>query len=137
MKNYIGTKSIKAKPMTREEVEILLNRVIGGTETGDGYLVEYEDGYKSWSPKKVFDSAYRECVGIPFGAAIEALKVGKPISRTGWNGKGMKVNMVPAYRTEEGIVVNAWMAILNVNGSISTWVPSSNDCLADDWMITE
>ena len=25
----------------------------------DGYLVQYPDGYRSWSPKKVFDEAYR------------------------------------------------------------------------------
>lgn len=27
----------------------------------DGYLVEYKDGYKSWSPKSVFEGAYKPC----------------------------------------------------------------------------
>ncbi len=25
----------------------------------EGYIVEYEDGYKSWSPKEVFEKAYK------------------------------------------------------------------------------
>ena len=25
----------------------------------EGYIVEYEDGYKSWSPKNVFEKAYK------------------------------------------------------------------------------
>lgn len=27
--------------------------------SGEGYLVEYPDGYTSWSPKEVFDAAYK------------------------------------------------------------------------------
>ena len=30
---------------------------------------------------------------------------------------------------------NAYMAIKNVNETVSTWVPSVNDCLAEDWEI--
>ena len=30
---------------------------------------------------------------------------------------------------------NAYMAIKNVDGAVSTWVPSVNDCLATDWGI--
>lgn len=64
MKQYIGTKQVKAEPMTRTEAEELLGREIkpAKAEYGeDGYLVEYEDGYKSWSPKEVFDKAYKPC----------------------------------------------------------------------------
>jgi hypothetical protein len=28
-----------------------------------------------------------------------------------------------------------YFAIKNVKGTVSTWVPSVNDCLADDWYI--
>jgi hypothetical protein len=59
-KLYIGVKVIRAIPMTRAEVEMRLDRPIGGKETGEGYLVEYPDGYQSWSPKDIFESAYRE-----------------------------------------------------------------------------
>lgn len=32
----------------------------GQENTGDGYKVQYKDGYTSWSPKKVFERSYRE-----------------------------------------------------------------------------
>lgn len=60
MKTYIGTKTIKAEPMAKSEAEKVLNRSITGASGGeDGYLVEYDDGYKSWSPKETFEKAYR------------------------------------------------------------------------------
>lgn len=46
MKNYIGVKIIKAEPKMKDGKE--------------GYKVVYPDGYVSWSPKDVFEKAYRE-----------------------------------------------------------------------------
>lgn len=62
MKTYIGTKLIQAKPQARA-----FNKNTG--ENGvieDGYMVMYEDGYISWSPKDVFEKAYREIDLTPF-----------------------------------------------------------------------
>ena len=61
MKLYIGTKTVKAMPMTMTEAQKVLGRELKpATVEEDGYLVEYKDGYKSWSPKSVFEEAYRE-----------------------------------------------------------------------------
>ena len=60
MKKYIGVKTIKAEPMNFKDYNIAFNRVVPATLGEAGYLVEYEDGYKSWSPKKVFDRSYFE-----------------------------------------------------------------------------
>lgn len=81
-----------------------------------------------------------------FGEALEAIKAGQRIARTGWNGKGMFVYLVPpaSYPVQTGaakahfgegamVPYNAYMAIKNVDGTVSTWVPSVNDCLATDW----
>lgn len=81
-----------------------------------------------------------------FGDAIQLLKAGKKVCRNGWNGRGMFVYYVPAaaypaqtgaakgYFGESALVpYNAYLAIKNVNDSVSTWVPSINDVLADDW----
>lgn len=83
-----------------------------------------------------------------FGKALEEMKIGKAIARDGWNGKGMFVYFVaggsyPAQmdiakqiEKEYGEVkYNPYMAIKNVNGTVSTWVPSVNDCLATDWHV--
>ena len=62
MKKYIGTKQIEAEPMTRGDAwgKHLL-REKPSTENFDdaGYHVRYEDGYESWSPKDVFEKAYK------------------------------------------------------------------------------
>lgn len=81
-----------------------------------------------------------------FGRALEKLKAGYAIAREGWNGKGMFVYLVTGgdypvqmevakkIANSDGTVkYNPYMAIKNVNGTISTWVPSVNDCLAEDW----
>lgn len=83
-----------------------------------------------------------------FGQAIENLKAGKRVAREGWNGKGMYIYYVPANfykaltdsaKKEFGDMVpyNPYFAIKNVNNIVSTWVPSINDCLAEDWQIVE
>lgn len=60
MKKYIGTKTIMAMTMEKSEAEKVLNRSLADAKGGeDGYLVEYPDGYKSWSPKETFEEAYK------------------------------------------------------------------------------
>lgn len=107
MENYIGVKQIKAKPMNRKEYNDYRGWELPSNENGEdeGYLVEYIDGgqsnhpnhsgYISWSPKDVFNKAYRKTTGLTFGLALEAVKQGKLIAREGWNGKGMFVFQRP------------------------------------------
>jgi hypothetical protein len=60
-KCYIGTKIIRAEPMNYETWARSQNKWQENQETqGDGYRVQYEDGYISWSPKNVFERCYRE-----------------------------------------------------------------------------
>ena len=62
MKKYIGTKLVKAKPMTRGEYNTYRGWQIPENENpkDKGYLVEYSDYYITWSPKEVFERAYNE-----------------------------------------------------------------------------
>ena len=58
-KVYIGTKVVKAYPMSRTEFKPATPG--DGTPPDEpGYCVEYEDGYRSWSPKETFERCYRE-----------------------------------------------------------------------------
>lgn len=83
-----------------------------------------------------------------FGDALKELKAGKRVQRAGWNGKGMFAYLVPAasYPVQTGaakahfgegamVPYNPYLAIKNVDETVSTWVPSINDCLADDWCV--
>ena len=60
MKKYLGVKVISAEPMTLTEYNNKFDRVVPKTKGEDGYLVQYDDSYKSWSPKDVFEKAYKE-----------------------------------------------------------------------------
>lgn len=70
MKNYIGVKIVKAKCGTMAEAQAMKSgcsvetqkRIFkeSGTKNQEGYIVKYPDGYISWSPKEVFEEAYRE-----------------------------------------------------------------------------
>ena len=155
MKKYIGTKMIEAREMNRGDY----NKYRGWTVPADenpedeGYLVRYSDGYESWSPKKQFEEAYRECNCMTFGIALELLKKGFRVARKGWNGKGLSVVYQKGY--PQGIPCNkqtakAWgmkegdlfkcepyLQISTVDGSHAMWVPSIRDCLAEDWTIVE
>lgn len=64
MKQYTGTKTVKAMPMTMGEAyeRKLLKEGVRSSECETdkaGYLVEYEDGYQSWSPAEPFEKAYK------------------------------------------------------------------------------
>lgn len=60
LKTYQGTKVVNACPMSRINAEKELDRIINPARNDeDGYLVEYKDGYRSWSAKSAFEEAYR------------------------------------------------------------------------------
>lgn len=155
MMTYIGTKIIEAKPMTRGDYNIFRGWQIPENENPEDerYLVKYPDGYISWSPKSVFEEAYRECDSMTFGLAIEAMKKGYKVARKGWNGKGMFVVYQKGYphgipcnkQTAESwgihegdlFVCNPYLQIKQVDGSHSMWVPSIGDVLAEDWVFVD
>jgi hypothetical protein len=159
MIRYVGTKAVLARAMTRGDYNAYRGWTIPANEdpTERGYLVEYLDGgkpnmgehqgYVSWSPADVFERSYQPGVAMSFSQALDAVKAGMRIARVGWNGKGMFVYLVPpaSYPVQTGAAVahfgegsmvpyNAYFAIKNVDDTVSTWVPSVNDCLANDWV---
>lgn len=87
MKIYIGTKVVRAEPMTRQEYNDLRSWHLPEDENGadEGYLVEYTDGgkpnhhafkgYISWSPREQFEAAYAPVLE---GVQPIALYVTKP-----------------------------------------------------------
>ena len=156
MKQYIGSKIVKAWPCLRIPVVggrfeyCKLDEVVPSCITGkieDGYRVQYEDGYLSWSPKAVFEKAYRETTGLSFGLAIEAAKMGKKIARAGWNGKNQYVELAYciSYKNNAAEVVNVnhcnignkAFAFVGTSGVQMGWLASQADMLADDWQIVE
>ena len=149
MKKYIGTKIIEAEPMSRGAYNEYRGWTIPADENpaDEGYLVRYPDGYESWSPKPVFEEAYRQTDCMTFGLAIEAMKKGKKVARVGWNGKNQHIELASAisYKNPDGAVVNAEhdaignraVAFCGTSGVQMGWLASQADMLADDWEIVE
>ena len=95
--------------------------------------------------------------GITYGAAIEHMAMGGIVARQGWNGKGMYVfkqvpskvpaDVVPKMSSlpdsvkermqHDGIAPDyqSQMAIVKPDGSIDSWVASSADTFATDWVL--
>lgn len=147
MPMYIGTKLVQAKPMSLGEYNKRRSWPITGEDLcKDGYLVRYQpDGYESWSPKEVFEQAYRQVDGLSFGLAIEAAKKGKKITRKGWNGKGQYVVLGRSFSyftdgkeihdTYHGDIGSTALVFVGTRGSQVGWLASQSDMLADDWML--
>ena len=147
---FIGTKQIKAVPMTRLVYNQYRGWPLPEDENGedDGYLVEYMDGgkpnhekhegYISWSPAEQFKNAYQNtAVSMSFGHAIEMMKAGHKVARQGWNGKGMHIylnkNEGRAFTNEE---IEPCFCMFTAQGKHQPgWLASQADMLAVDWVV--
>ncbi len=85
-----------------------------------------------------------------FGSAIYLLKMGKKVTRKGWNGNGMFVYYVPAasYPVERNnletmggefendmVPYREYLALKTAQGDVAIWSPSVSDALAIDWCL--
>jgi hypothetical protein len=159
---HIGHKNIMAAPMSRGDYNKYRGWELPSNERYDdeGYLIEYEprlgeesnvrghEGYVSWTPKQVFDDAYHSVLGdLPFGLAIELAKQGRSISRSGWNGKGLKVRMRHPSACSDMTLPYLYMAYPDTPASDTApeshisamvpWLASQTDMLATDWYVVE
>jgi hypothetical protein len=154
MKRYIGSKEVNATPMTRQEYNDLRGWTLPADEDGndDGYLVEYLNGgvanhpsyygYISWSPKDVFERAYRTAGNLTFGDAVELMKSGEVMTRTGWNGrrknkKPMSVELITPDPVRSDWINKPFFVMIHADESVGVWTPVTNDVLANDWTIVK
>lgn len=132
MKMYVGTKSLMAEPMTLGTYNKLRGWKIPENEdpNTDGYFVEYEDGYQSWSPKPQFEDAYNSNTFFTFGQALWLLERGHLLARSGWNGKNMYLFHVDGDGNWQPHI-----CMMTVQQTIVPWLASHTDMLAEDWSI--
>lgn len=116
----------------------------------EGYAIRYQDGYRSWCPKDVYERDYQPITAMSFGHALHALKAGKRVARAGWNGKGMFLFLVPGSRFTvnrapllgiypEGTQIDyhAHIDMKTAQGYVVPWLASQADMLSDDWQIVD
>lgn len=83
-----------------------------------------------------------------FSYALEKIKLGFKVARTGWNGKGMFVFLVPGstfivnrppllgiYPEGTEITYHAHVDMKTADGQVVPWLCSQTDMLATDWEI--
>jgi hypothetical protein len=76
-----------------------------------------------------------------FGQALNELNSGKKVARSGWNGKGMWLQLVTADMYEvhyanvptEGLL--PWIGMKTADDKFVPWLASQTDILAEDWEV--
>lgn len=89
-------------------------------------------------------------MGMDFGSALNALKSGMRVRRTGWNGKGMFIFLVPGstfsvnrppllgiYEEGEKVQYHAHIDMKTAQGYVVPWLASQVDVLAEDWELAD
>lgn len=77
---------------------------------------------------------------MDFGAALQELKRGNKVARSGWNGKGLWVELQTpdehSKMTLPYLYLNYPTDAQNTPGARVPWLASQTDILAEDWSIT-
>ena len=69
--------------------------------------------------------------GYDFGLALSKLKRGLRVARSGWNGKGMWLEL---QRPDGGSKMTLpYVYMSTVTGDLVPWLASQTDVLAEDW----
>lgn len=75
-----------------------------------------------------------------FGQALEILKHGGAVQRTGWNGKGLWLCLQTPDANSKMTLPYVYMCYpadaINTPGARVPWLASQTDMLADDWQPT-
>lgn len=83
---------------------------------------------------------------LDFGYAVECLKRGKKVSRAGWNGKGMWLQLVvadswdmssDAIDNDSPVKKLSWIGMKTADDCFVPWLASQTDVLAEDWGIVQ
>jgi hypothetical protein len=82
-----------------------------------------------------------------FGTAIQLLKEGKKVQRSGWNGKNQYIELATniSYKNNNDEIINAEhdaignraIAFVGTSGVQLGWLASQADMLSEDWKIVE
>lgn len=133
MDKYLGVKIIEAEPMNKYEFFMNVKGVDCKEENQEGYKVVYPDGYVSWSPKDVFEEAYREISGLTFGLAEEAAKKGYGFRLPQWS----KDVVIRIQKPDANSKMTAPYMYVTSRFGLVPWNPTQIELLAENWEVVE
>lgn len=128
MEQYIGTKIVEAEPE-----ELRYKNEAGVEVCEEGYKVRYQDGYESWSPKGVFEEAYRKTDGMTFGLALEAMKKGKGARLPRWK---PDVVIRAQYPDKNSKMTAPYLYVESRYGRVP-WKETMIELFSDEWEIVD
>lgn len=87
---------------------------------------------------------------MDFSRALQLIKSGSRLTRSGWNGVGLWVFLVPGstfkvdrppllgiYPAGHEITYHGHIDMKTADGMICPWLASQTDLLADDWLVVK
>lgn len=157
--DLISSAIAEGKARTTEHEEILIETLEGSmiARPGDWIIKGVKGEFYPCKPD-IFAKTYDEdrTDGLTFARALEALKDGHRVARSGWNGKGMWIAISGHNGPREIAFENFWSKhaseYARLNGGSAAvlpciimktatgeilmgWLASQTDMLADDWMV--
>lgn len=77
---------------------------------------------------------------MDFGKALEELRAGKRVARSGWNGKNMFLFLIQEWTYTDGKQDNypnlPFIAMKTADDKVVPWLASQTDILAIDWAVS-
>lgn len=81
---------------------------------------------------------------MTFSEALNELKSGKRVARSGWNGRGMWLLLIRGWTVDvehetvlHGLLPLPWIGMKTATMDFVPWLASQTDILAEDWTVTE
>lgn len=148
------TSQCKVSAHLADDKEVVVNISGGGNSPEEIILQDGEELERSFYDDMVITLKESEKSimkpTLSFSQALDKLKQGNKVARSGWNGKGMfiflvngskfKVNRAPLLGIyPEGTEINyhAHVDMKTADGQIVPWLCSQTDMLAEDWEVIQ
>lgn len=105
-----------------------------------GAACDGSNSYSAADPIKTIRTNVQIRANNSFGTALEALKCGRKVTRHGWNGKGMWLELQRPDRNSKMTLPYVFLCypteqISPTPGARVPWLASQTDMLAEDWAV--
>ncbi len=133
-------------------------RALGGVPHVDGKPVTFDEKTSRWADDQhqqgivgqaIAEAKQREMsqtkVRFDFSMALQWLKQGYQVQRTGWNGKGMHIVLTRSGSTivktknqimfDKRVPLDPFIMMYTVQETYVPWLASQTDILAEDWQV--
>ena len=154
LESYIGLKRVSAAPLTQNKWRVANGLALDLTQDDiNGYVIQYPDGYVSWSPAHVFEEAYKRSGEMSYPMALfslltdqdNAVVITRPIYEQRnevivlFSGAAIAYGINEFYGNPQAKPNPSTDGFFTFNihtGKTAQWFPTQEDQLATDWVVT-